>query len=1135
MSRIIPHISLPFGANSSNPGSPNINRVDTMPTTTDPINTTTTTNVSRSVVDKNLPKLLDSRGGSHVTNVPAFDKKEFTSWKVSKKGKKEKEKSEKGLLAELFDWDDKSISLDNEGSTKIRAFMAIVEDEPSVGKVGARSGQWVNITMKKDEIIDLKKVIEKWTYSKVTLDQLLSGQVHGNIIKALGRKGRRKEKISSKEVVFTKANESSPMLAHEITFDSESECDFQKPLLPLPKLIGATPSSTSDNLISLSDLTLNIDDLTLETHVPKKTRPSVKMSPAHVVKKRTEKSPVIPKPYPDKKTDSSTEQLIFTLIKEVNGLKRYSKESGPKVAFGDDSLGDTEGYGSVNCNGITFTRVAYVNGLKHNLINITCKKGKHHRASFKTKRSFSINKSLHFLHMDLFRSIKPQTIRHNKYTLAILDEYSRKMKNLNEVRVREMISDNKTEFKNHKLEEFCDEKGISQNFSSPYTPKQNGVAKRRNITLIEAARTMTSYDVFIGTSPDISYFYVFGCPVHIHNHKDHLRKFNKKANDEFFLGYSPVAKAFRVFNIKRKEMEEIVHVTFSKDDESISQSSTEGDAINFNKNISFLDDEFFEQGVKLLSVLAILKLNQLKRKKVRTLVPKPHGKTIIGTKWSWKNKMDKNGILIKNQQEGINYEEPFALVVRLEAIKIFLAYAAYMGFMMYQIDVMCAFLRVSVNETLFRGMIGSLMYLTTSRPDIQFSICLCARYQANLNESHLVAVKRTFSKNMEITVLERALTLQPIAIYVEYLKEFGYTTKVEEETKTITFLLSWWDKPLSFTKDEFISAIGLPIYRDAIPLPPKETIRAGLATLGLFNKDKPTLSSIVLSLIPPSKEVNADDTVDKSLSRASVQPVTQSKAPTDLKTTKKRIPPSSKPKSPNKVKPLSWKKGKETILQPLKLKRFIAMEEVAVDQYLEILTVEQLLDEADKLNKAIQDTPESPYDTESEINVVKSFLTSNFSKLQYVSDSDLQSMLDDDLRSVSGFEDADSNDTYENEDMESSIVHQISAEINSSLPAIVTTTLKEQMREELPHVEAQKELSKSLQTNIRTSIKLKVRKGMKEVLDKLSVCTSTMAFKISGLCLRTEAAEVFKKANAKGDKWEKNNPETPKDTDVQGK
>ncbi|GJY15710.1 retrovirus-related pol polyprotein from transposon TNT 1-94 [Tanacetum coccineum] len=121
------------------------------------------------------------------------------------------------------------------------------------------------------------------------------------------------------------------------------------------------------------------------------------------------------------------------------------------------------------------------------------------------------------------------------------------MENLNEVRVKEVRSDNGIEFRNHKLEEFYNEKGISQNFSSPCTPEQNGVVERRNRTLIKEARTMLN-----------------------------------------------MAKAFRVFNIRRQEMEETLHVTFSEDDEAISQSSTEGDAINFNENRSFPDDEFLE-------------------------------------------------------------------------------------------------------------------------------------------------------------------------------------------------------------------------------------------------------------------------------------------------------------------------------------------------------------------------------------------------------------------------------------------------------------------------------------------------------------------------------------------------------------
>nr|GEW86725.1 hypothetical protein [Tanacetum cinerariifolium] len=58
--------------------------------------------------------------------------------------------------------------------------------------------------------------------------------------------------------------------------------------------------------------------------------------------------------------------------------------------------------------------------------------------------------------------------------------------------------------------------------------------------------------------------------------------------------YDHLTKAFKVFNIRREELEETVHVTFSEDDEAISQSNTEGDAINFNGNRSFPDDEFLE-------------------------------------------------------------------------------------------------------------------------------------------------------------------------------------------------------------------------------------------------------------------------------------------------------------------------------------------------------------------------------------------------------------------------------------------------------------------------------------------------------------------------------------------------------------
>ncbi|GKD27232.1 retrovirus-related pol polyprotein from transposon TNT 1-94, partial [Tanacetum coccineum] len=168
---------------------------------------------------------------------------------------------------------------------------------------------------------------------------------------------------------------------------------------------------------------------------------------------------------------------------------------------------------------------------------------------------------------------------------------------------------------------------ISQNFSSPYTPKQNGEAKRKNITLIEAARTMlnglvlskhfwteavrvacytqnrsiivkrhdkTPNEIFKERILDISYFYVFRCLVFIHNYKDHLGKFDAKADDGYFLGYSFVSKAFRVFNTRRQQVEETYHVTFSDSMEAIRFTNTSLDEIGIDDSSRYPPDEFQE-------------------------------------------------------------------------------------------------------------------------------------------------------------------------------------------------------------------------------------------------------------------------------------------------------------------------------------------------------------------------------------------------------------------------------------------------------------------------------------------------------------------------------------------------------------
>nr|GFC81002.1 putative ribonuclease H-like domain-containing protein [Tanacetum cinerariifolium] len=104
-------------------------------------------------------------------------------------------------------------------------------------------------------------------------------------------------------------------------------------------------------------------------------------------------------------------------------------------------------------------------------------------------------------------------------------------------------------------------------------------------------------------------------------------------------------------------------------------------------------------------------LLHFKIQKVWTLVNCPKGNRPIGTKWVLKNKKDERGIIIRNkarlvaqghtQEEGIDYDDVFAPVARIEAIRLFLAYASFMGFIVYQMDVKSAFLYGTIDEEVY--------------------------------------------------------------------------------------------------------------------------------------------------------------------------------------------------------------------------------------------------------------------------------------------------------------------------------------------------------------------------------------------------------------------------------------------------
>nr|KAJ0227737.1 hypothetical protein LSAT_V11C100025710 [Lactuca sativa] len=409
----------------------------------------------------------------------------------------------------------------------------------------------------------------------------------------------------------------------------------------------------------------------------------------------------------------------------------------------------------------------------------------------------------------------------NKYTLVVVDEFTRftwvvflkkkshaaqeiislirKNETLTGLKVKQLRSDHGTEFRNSTLEEFCDNKGIGQNFSAPRTPQQNGVAERRNRTLIEAGRTLmihaglpmsfwaeavntacftqnrslihrihkkTPYEMLKDRKPDVSFFHVFGCICYILNQRDPRSKFEPKADKELLscpFDEAPFAEdqtdssdpiipvpcslnqdtaATSADNslsadetLEAKDSPETDNVSVSISPESTSVIEHRDHPVdriignihdgvrtrssvlnNFCMYVNFVSMILPDKVHTTLQDADWIKamqeeLNEFERHKVWTLVPRPSGKTITGTHWVYRNKVDKDGIITRNkarlvaqgftQIESIDYGETFAPVARIEAIRLFLAYASYMNFIVYQMDVKTPFLHGVLEEEVF--------------------------------------------------------------------------------------------------------------------------------------------------------------------------------------------------------------------------------------------------------------------------------------------------------------------------------------------------------------------------------------------------------------------------------------------------
>ncbi|KAI3732721.1 hypothetical protein L1987_63928 [Smallanthus sonchifolius] len=216
---------------------------------------------------------------------------------------------------------------------------------------------------------------------------------------------------------------------------------------------------------------------------------------------------------------------------------------------------------------------------------IPCKKGKQRKKSHKSKSTNSIVTPLELLHMDLFGPISIRSIGEKSYCLVVTDDYSR----------FSLVKFLSSKAETTELVQYLI-LGIDQEFSAPYVPQQNGVAERKNRTLVETARTMladsklpvtfwaeavntachvlnrvltikrhnkTCYELLNIRKPNLDYLLPFGNPCTLLKVRDVPTKFSAKAIEGIFLGYVANLTTKRVYNKETRQVEKWFHIDCS--------------------------------------------------------------------------------------------------------------------------------------------------------------------------------------------------------------------------------------------------------------------------------------------------------------------------------------------------------------------------------------------------------------------------------------------------------------------------------------------------------------------------------------------------------------------------------------------
>ncbi|GKB87072.1 ribonuclease H-like domain-containing protein, partial [Tanacetum coccineum] len=431
-------------------------------------------------------------------------------------------------------------------------------------------------------------------------------------------------------------------------------------------------------------------------------------------------------------------------------LLDFKEFDGGYVTFGGGAHGGRiYGKGTHKTDGLDFEDVYFDNELKFNIFSVSQMSNKKNYVLFTNIECLVLSSNFKLPDESWILLKIPRRftwvffLATKDETSEILKNFIKEIENLVDKKVKIIRCDNGTEFKNKVMDDFCREKGIRREYSIARTPQQNGVAERRNMTLIEAARTMLADSKL----PTTFWAEAVSTACYVQNRVLVFREFDGKSDEGT-----------------------------STQKEEISQDCI---VMPIWKDASYFDSPSKDVGNGRTS--------KFKLQRVWILVNLPIGKRAIG------NKME---VIDKRS---IDYEEVFAPVARIEAIRLFLAYASFMGFLVYVDDIifgstnkeLCtAFEKLikdnqdkyvdeifkkfnytnvksvstpvdlekplvkdedanDVNVHLYRSMIRFLMYLTTSRPDIIFACKKQTMVATSTTEAKYVAAASLLTKGFD--------------------------------------------------------------------------------------------------------------------------------------------------------------------------------------------------------------------------------------------------------------------------------------------------------------------------------------------------------------------------------------------------